>query len=43
MLVIPWGSWNYSMTSRLMRWNYWCNKEEFDRLLADNAEARKNW
>jgi len=43
MKVIPWKIWNWQMTGRLMRWNYYWNKEEFDQLLIDNKKARENW
>jgi hypothetical protein len=32
MRVIPWRCWRWPMTSRLMRWNDWANREEFARL-----------
>jgi len=35
MKIIPWRIWSWSATTRLMRWNYLLNREEFDRLAND--------
>lgn len=44
MRVIPWKCWGWRMTSRLMRINFWANREEFERLAiagSDHLTQRK--
>jgi len=38
MRVIPWKAWGWKATHRLMRVNYWANKEQFDRLAMHGSD-----
>lgn len=38
MRIIPWKLWGWRSTSRLMRINFWANREEFERMAIHGSD-----